>query len=488
MSSHMKPTVGSDEKDSLVEDTKNKEITSSSKVEQKRKSTKKRGTAFQPIERRNWLIHLHYVRREYARCKELIKEELEQSKGKSDYALHIKATILRTEGDVEQSLKVFQHCHKLNPNNVNTMKQIGKNLILVGKHKSALVCYNAATEMSGSKDWEICNSQAICYKYLKQYDQAVQFFHEALQISKHVITYKLLFDLHMEFNNVELAKKILQKGVECFSENVKLVTSLGLLYLQEENYHKAFELLGKSLAYDPENYKAILAAGSLMQMHGDYDVAMSKYRIAAKNENSSLWNNIAMCFFGKEKLVAAVSCLKRANYLSPFDWKILHNLALVHLSTKQFASAFHFASTAIKINKNLPQTYLLLAVSLVHLGQYTNAEQAFKEALSLAPNDAYIVVNFASFLHQVESKPDESIKLISSFKSLKKKHSTELSKEVVDAFNKLMSSLNMQIEEPKKKNRKSKGKSTRNENNSNSNENSEKETFETPEVVESKYT
>ena len=27
------------------------------------------GTAFQPIERRNWLIHLHYVRREYARCK-----------------------------------------------------------------------------------------------------------------------------------------------------------------------------------------------------------------------------------------------------------------------------------------------------------------------------------------------------------------------------------------------------------------------------------
>lgn len=41
-----------------------------------------------------------------------------------------------------------------------------------------------------------------------------------------------------------------------------------------------------------------------MQMHGDYDVAMSKYRIAAKNENSSLWNNIAMCFFGKEKFVA----------------------------------------------------------------------------------------------------------------------------------------------------------------------------------------
>ena len=29
--------------------------------------------------------------------------------------------------------------------------------------------------------------------------------------------------------------------------------------------------------------------------------------------------------------VAAISCLKRANYLAPFDWKILYNLCLVSL-------------------------------------------------------------------------------------------------------------------------------------------------------------
>ena len=33
-----------------------------------------------------------------------------------------------------------------------------------------------------------------------------------------------------------------------------------------------------------------------------------------------------MCFFGKKKYVASISCLKRANYLAPFDWKILYNL------------------------------------------------------------------------------------------------------------------------------------------------------------------
>jgi len=43
-----------------------------------------------------------------------------------------------------------------------------------------------------------------------------------------------------------------------------------------------------------------------MQKHSDYDVALTKYRVAAQKvpESSSLWNNIAMCFFGKKKYVA----------------------------------------------------------------------------------------------------------------------------------------------------------------------------------------
>ena len=91
----------------------------------------------------------------------------------------------------------------------------------------------------------------------------------------------------------------------------------------------------------------------------DYDVALAKYKVAAQSvpESPPLWNNIGsenisifryyqyfvhlylsphfsdlapgMCFFGKKKFVAAISCLKRANYLAPFDWKILYNLGLV---------------------------------------------------------------------------------------------------------------------------------------------------------------
>lgn len=39
-----------------------------------------------------------------------------------------------------------------------------------------------------------------------------------------------------------------------------------------------------------------------MQDHSDMDVALVKYRIAATQipESPQLWNNIGMCFFGKQ--------------------------------------------------------------------------------------------------------------------------------------------------------------------------------------------
>ena len=41
------------------------------------------------FERRNWLIHLHYVRKEFDKCKTLIKEQLGETGGMCEYAVYI---------------------------------------------------------------------------------------------------------------------------------------------------------------------------------------------------------------------------------------------------------------------------------------------------------------------------------------------------------------------------------------------------------------
>jgi hypothetical protein len=37
----------------------------------------------------NWLLHLHYTRKDFKACKEIIKEQLASSNGMCEYALYV---------------------------------------------------------------------------------------------------------------------------------------------------------------------------------------------------------------------------------------------------------------------------------------------------------------------------------------------------------------------------------------------------------------
>ncbi|XP_061198095.1 Bardet-Biedl syndrome 4 protein-like [Saccostrea echinata] len=357
------------------------------------------------FERRNWLIHLHYVRKEFDICKSIIKEGLAESGGMCEYAVYTQALVLRQEGRIQESLELFQTCTLLNPQSADNLKQVARSLFLLARHKAAVELYNEAAKLS-DRDWEIAHNQGVCYMYLRDYKMAKDCLSQALSFKRHEISYVMLGKIHLMEGNIEAAIEIYKQAVEYSPENPDMLTTLGLLYMQVGQYQKAFENLGNAMTYDPSHVKAIMAAGSMMQTHGDFDVALNKYRIAAvaTPESPPLWNNIGMAFFGKKKYVAAISCLKRANYMAPFDWKILYNLGLVHLTMQQYASAFHFLSAAINLRPKMAQLFMLLGVALTHLEDPDNARKAYEQAVTLEQKDPAMSLNFAIFLHNTGDK------------------------------------------------------------------------------------
>ncbi|XP_060081334.1 Bardet-Biedl syndrome 4 protein-like [Ylistrum balloti] len=359
------------------------------------------------FERRNWLIHLHYVRKEYDSCKSLIREQLAESGGMCEYAVYVQALILRQEGKIQESLEMFQTCTLLNPTSADNLKQAARSLFLLARHKAAIEVYNETAKIS-QKDWEISHNQGVCYMYLRDYAKAKECLTQALAFKRHEISYVMLGKIHLMEGDINAAIEIYKQAVEYSPENPDMLTTLGLLYMQIGQYQKAFENLGNAMTYDATHVKAIMAAGSMMQTHGDFDVALNKYRIAAVKtpESPTLWNNIGMSFFGKKKFVAAISCLKRANYLAPFDWKILFNLGLVHLTMQQYASAFHFLSAAINLKPKMAQLFMLLAVALTHLEDPDNARQAYEQALTLDQKDPGISLNFALYMYNNGQKKE----------------------------------------------------------------------------------
>eukprot|EP01043_Picozoa_sp_COSAG02_P004109 COSAG02_NODE_105_length_36393_cov_15.694495_14_plen_381_part_00 len=264
-------------------------------------------------EKRNWLIHLLYIRQDYKECMKAVEEQLAECNGQSEYALYVKALIKRQNGQILESLHLFQNATALNPHSAANLKQVGRSLYLLGKHRSAIDVYEEAKKLA-TEDWEIWHNEGLCHMYLKEYDRAIDAFNNANSIQRHDSTFMQIGKVYTLQEDYQSAIDVYQEALEFSPENAELLTTIGLLYLRQGENFKAFDFLGNSLTHDPKNAKTILAAGSIIQDHQDMDVALIKYRVAAvQTPNSAqLWNNIGMCFFGKQRYVAAIACLKKA--------------------------------------------------------------------------------------------------------------------------------------------------------------------------------
>lgn len=220
---------------------------------------------------------------------------------------------------------------------------------------------------------------------MKTYEHGIDALKAALKLSKNENIYLQLGKIHALKEDFKSAIEIYKEALKYSIESQEIMTILGLLYLKMGDTRQAFQYLGNALAIDAKAPKAILAVGSIMQDRFDYDAALLKYKLIAGNHTNSaqLWNNIGMCFYGKKKFIAAVTCLKRALYLDPFEWLISYNLGLVHLSIQQYASAFHFFSVAINLKPNFANSYMYMGIALNKLDDFDNACSAFERALQV---------------------------------------------------------------------------------------------------------
>eukprot|EP00775_Hariotina_reticulata_P011878 gene11878-12022_t len=336
---------------------------------------------------------------EFDECSKVIDQTLEQSQGKSEYALYVKALIERHQGRIQESLKLFQQATFLNPQNIANLKQVARSLYLLSRYRAAIDVYDEALKLT-DQDWELWFNKGLCAKHSGDLEQALQCFDKANAVQPQDTTYMQIGAVHIERGELEKAVNIYLEALQHSPENPDILTTLGVTFLRLGDNQRAFDHLGTSMMLDPKNSRTILAAGSIMQDHQDTDVALVKYRIAAATCPSSpqLWNNIGMCFFAKQKYIAAIACLKRALYLGPFEWLTCYNLGLVHLSTGQAASAFHNFSTAINLRPDFAHSYMYLGIALTRLEDCDNAAAAYKKAISMDPTEPLFRLNFAVLL------------------------------------------------------------------------------------------
>ncbi|CAF1313523.1 unnamed protein product [Rotaria magnacalcarata] len=362
------------------------------------------------LDKYNWFLHRMYARGEYDRIQQFIHIQSHRN----TYMTYVQALVHRQQGLIVEALELFQRCAIESPSLTN-IKQVAKSLALLGRYRLAIDAYQEALTLT-TNDWEILHNLGLCHTHLNELKQAKEYFLQALQITEiQDASFLALGKVYLLEGERTEAEALYEQGVRRNPESVELYTQLGLVAFEKANYTKAFECFGTALTFSPTHTPAIMAACQVIQKHGDADVALSKYRIIyrRKPECVQVWNNIGMCFFSKKKFVAAVSCLKRANYLAPFELYVLYNLALVHLYLQQNASAAIFLESAIRINKKHAPSYTLLGITLSKLNDFNNALKSFNYSLKIDPTDPITLLNLAILETNTgvsQSKIDKTLK------------------------------------------------------------------------------
>jgi len=365
-----------------------------------------------------WHLYHLYVTKQHQECLAIIEEILKATNNHCKYPLYIKALILRQNGEIEKSLEILKLVEKLDPTNIINIKQIGRSLFLLGKHRAAIEVYDDALKLAG-KDWEIYHNKGICYTFLNDARKAIENFYKALEINNHDSTYTYLGKLLIQCGEYEEAIALYEQAITISPDNVDFLIVLGLLYLKKDDSSCAFNYIGRALSYDQTNIHGILVAGSIMQNNYEFDGALVKYRICSvlNPESPELWNNIGMCFYGKNKIIAAISCLKKALYLAPNEWKISFNLGLAHLKHEQYVSAFRYFTSSANLNPKFSDTYIWLGVTLNKLGDFENSKIAFEKGLMINQSNIVGFLNYAIVLYENNKHEDAKINL-TRFKEL----------------------------------------------------------------------
>ncbi|CAJ0578587.1 unnamed protein product, partial [Mesorhabditis spiculigera] len=352
------------------------------------------------VDRYNTLLHQLYTQKDYDGCKELISELMDTFKGECDYAIYIRSVICREECDLEGCLEWCNKGLALNSSDPKYIMQIGRVQLLQGNHTTAVEFLERAVHL------DKMNYKAYFWLARAVYHLDTNLFDPATKAKDILLNAPVLHHsselliflakLFTQLGEIQAAIQTYRKAIEMEPENIELMSNLGMLYLRAGSEEQAFAMFGRALSFDPAHAPSILAAGSVMQSHGDHEVALNKYRVAAEkcDYNGCLWNNIGVCLFAKGKYVAAISCLKKAAYLCPLEHRILYNLGLVHNAMQQYCSAYHFLAAAMALSPRNPQVFGALAVVLSAMQDPANAEKAYVKAMSLKPN-AQTILNFA---------------------------------------------------------------------------------------------
>lgn len=280
------------------------------------------------------------------------------------------------------------------------------------------------------------------YMKNKEFEKAIEPLQIALSIEpENLGVLNSLGTCYMACNKTSLAIETYEKALSVNPKAPMAYFNIGSAYQIQQNHEKAVQYLKKALEIEEEETFLVALAMSEVKL-GDYENALKHYKqlalLCPSKENYKY--NIVTCYEALGDFATAIKMLENIVYINPKFILPAQKLASLYIKSNQLVKAKEIYDNILLKNKVTADTlhqYAVLSSSLcdtetaekmlkkvirmnpemakahkdlgiIYLNKrlFDYAEEEFKEALKLAPNDFEVLFEYANYLYSISKNSE----------------------------------------------------------------------------------
>ncbi len=308
----------------------------------------------------------HFEERDYKSSEDILVKLKEEDENNAD-VLYFLAVVKSKLGDYQSAIPLFKEVVKIKKDHIEAYYNLALCLQNQNKNEEALKNYQKVIELNPFLS-EAHNNIAIIYKSLNKYDEAEKAFRMAVKVKPdnscamsnlsnlsigkdNSEEYRLAFEL-FEKKEFTAAKNIIESLLDKSPGNIHLLTSLGIIYFNLNNFEKSAEFYKRIIELNDGNAEAQYSLGVCYQNLENNDLALKQYKkaIELKPDYIDAFNNLGLLYSSLKNYDEAEKCFNKALKCNPKYFNSMINLGTIKLHRDDFDSALDYFNKALEIS------------------------------------------------------------------------------------------------------------------------------------------
>ena len=311
--------------------------------------------------------------------------------GKKDGGLNWfnRALVLERKQDWEGLIKLSQRWVKSEPGNVEGWRSLGDGYFFIKQYQDAIKAYREALRIQPDyfRYYSTWSRLGLAYDFLKKYDQAIGAYREALRINPN--DFSTWHNLGNAYKNL----KQYDKAIRAYREVVRIQpffeawTSLGKVYFLAEQYDQAVQPYQEALRIRPEDADTWYALGLSYYATNQYDQAIPAYREALRiqPENAAAWSGLGGTYLQLHQYDQAIPAYREALRIRPEDAHTWYALGLSYYRTNKYDQAIQAFREALRIEPEEAGAWFSLGIVYYDQGQRAKVREIYQTLRKLDP-------------------------------------------------------------------------------------------------------